>query len=1044
MSSGLGRSHLDMNRFILILVLLASANAVRSAEFKFPNQTFTVPDGFEVELVAGPPLVDRPVTIDFDDEGRLYVTDSSGSNDKVDKQLQEKPHRIVRLEDTDGDGTFDKSKVFADKMMFPEGCLWYDGSLYVAAPPSIWKLTDTDGDGAVDQRQEWFQGKTLTGCANDLHGPSLGPDGWIYWCKGAFAQQTYPRPGKPPFTTKAAHIFRSRPDGSGIEPVLTGGMDNPVSVAFTAGGERILTGTFFVHPGGGHRDGLIHAIYGGVYGKDHDVIYDHKQTGGLMPIMTHHGPSASCFVARYEADGFGKEYRDNLFACLFNLHKVVRHVLIADGATFKTRDEDFLVSDNPDFHPTSLLEDADGSLLVVDTGGWYKICCPTSQLWKPDVLGAIYRVRRTGAPKRNDPRGAKIAWATASSANLAALLADDRPFVRNRAIRQLAKQGAAAVPDLAGAFSHSNSSLGRLNAIWALTRIEGPEARRAVHAGLSAHEPEVVTASLHSISAWRDHSAPASKLIQLLGSSSPALQRVAAEAIGRLGLTEAVPQLLSAAGKAGVDRVLEHSLIFALIEIGDRPGTVKGLDSSSSGTHRAALIALDQMDDGELKPETVTPLLAAADPALKQTASWIVSHHPEWASALAHFFKERLKTASLPQDERAELERQLGQFARDAAIQALLVETARASGNPLQARLSALRAMGRANLKEVPSSWTECLIQLLASHDNALIAAAVSTARSVSGAGEASRGLNAALATVGHNKGQPSDVRLEAFAAMRGALASLDSETFDFLRANLDPSKPVLLRSTAAGILAKAKLTTDQLAALADSLKAAGPMEVPKLLEAFEKSSDARIGHRLVAALKTSAGLAALRPDTLRARLTNFPEQVQEESKALLAMINTDAAQEKEHLDELLPFLKEGDVRRGQAVFNSQKAACATCHAIGYLGGNIGPDLTRIGQIRTERDLLEAVLYPSASFVRSYEPVRVTTKSGEDYNGVVRRDAPEELVLGTGPGTETRITRADIADMQPGTTSVMPGGLEQVLSRQELLDVVAFLRATRW
>ena len=99
--------------------------------------------------------------------------------------------------------------------MFPEGTMWLDGSLYVSAPPSIWKLTDTDGDGVADKRVEWFQGKTLTGCANDLHGPYLGPDGWIYWCKGAFAQQTYERPGKKPFVTRAAHIFRCRPDGTG-------------------------------------------------------------------------------------------------------------------------------------------------------------------------------------------------------------------------------------------------------------------------------------------------------------------------------------------------------------------------------------------------------------------------------------------------------------------------------------------------------------------------------------------------------------------------------------------------------------------------------------------------------------------------------------------------------------------------------------------------------------------------------------------------------------------------------------------------------------
>ena len=103
----------------------------------------SVPEGFSIELIAGPPLVDRPITAALDDKGRLYVGDSSGSNVKMDQQLEEKTHRIMRLVDTDDDGFFDESTVFADRMMFPEGTLFYKGSLYVAAPPSIWKLTDS-------------------------------------------------------------------------------------------------------------------------------------------------------------------------------------------------------------------------------------------------------------------------------------------------------------------------------------------------------------------------------------------------------------------------------------------------------------------------------------------------------------------------------------------------------------------------------------------------------------------------------------------------------------------------------------------------------------------------------------------------------------------------------------------------------------------------------------------------------------------------------------------------------------------------------------
>src|SRR3954451_9879834 len=287
----------------LVIVVLAAPRSEPQPQTSAPS--LSVPPGFVVERVAGPPLVNRPIVADFDDEGRLYVADSSGSNDKVDKQLEDRPHRIVRLEDTDGDGRFGKSVVFADRMMFPEGTMWLDGSLYVAAPPSIWKLTDTGDDGGADQRGEGFDGKTLTGCANALHGPYAGPDGMIYWTKGAFAKQTYTLPNGKEFTTRASHIFRATPDGRNIEPVMIGGMDNPVEVAFTPGGERIFTTTFLQNPANGKRDGLIHAIYGGVYGKVHAVIDDHPRTGpDLMPVLAPLGPAAPSGLTRYESTAF--------------------------------------------------------------------------------------------------------------------------------------------------------------------------------------------------------------------------------------------------------------------------------------------------------------------------------------------------------------------------------------------------------------------------------------------------------------------------------------------------------------------------------------------------------------------------------------------------------------------------------------------------------------------------------------------------------------------------------------------------------------------
>src|SRR5690606_28891701 len=112
-------------------------------------------------------------------------------------------------------------------------------------------------------------------------------------------------------------------------------------------------------------------------------------------------------------------------------------------------DRDFLTSDDPDFHPTDVLQDADGSLLVVDTGGWFRIGCPTSQVAKPDIKGAIYRIRRTDAPPEHDPWGAELEWSHASPGELAGRLSDARPAVRDRAVAALAKRREEAIPALA-------------------------------------------------------------------------------------------------------------------------------------------------------------------------------------------------------------------------------------------------------------------------------------------------------------------------------------------------------------------------------------------------------------------------------------------------------------------------------------------------------------------------------------------------------------------------------------------------------------------
>ena len=902
------------NTFLVsaILVVLAATLLIisyRSGEDGV-SSTLTVAEGFTVERVAGPPLVDRPITADFDDLGRLYVADSSGSNDKVERQLEEKPHRIVRLEDSDGDGRFDRSTVFADRMMFPEGTLWYDGSLYVAAPPHIWKLTDTDDDGVADRREEWFDGKTLTGCANDLHGPYLGNDGWIYWCKGAFAEQTYPRPGKAPLVTRAAHIFRRRPQGGPVEAVMTGGMDNPVDVDFTPEGERILSATFLEHPQLGRRDALVHAIYGGVYGKEHEVLRGHKRTGALLPELTHLGPAAPCGLTRYRSRVFGDEFENNFFACLFNMRKVTRHVLVAKGSSFRSQDSDFLVSTSPDFHPTDVLEDADGSLIVIDTGGWYKLCCPTSQLAKPDVLGAIYRIRKKGphdTPEMRDPRGLQIDWSTMQPEGLAGRLDDARPAVRKRALHALAQAGDRAIPALENLLKGSPSTDSRLRAVWGLTRIEGEAARTAVRLALSDTDTSVRHAAVNSSGLLRDAEST-SLLIRLLEEDTPPVQRASAEALGRIGAAPAVSALLAAASNPA-DRILEHSLVYALIEIDDPAATARGLEATSPGTRRAALVALDQMDQGALKPEMILPYLTSSDLSLEQTAFWIAGNHPEWGGSLARFFERRLTQqtdGSLDSSAREELVSRLASFSSNGEIQQLLARLAAADSSG-QLRQSALGAMVASGVKMMPAPWSSALVRCLDSGDPVLTAATVETARALPPP-DNPEALQAALLGVVRDRGQAPAVRIGARVALPVGPGEMDPELYALVLDGITIDRPPALRTIAASAIERAALGKDQLTSLCDLVArdVVGPMELPRVLMAFSNSREEKLGLALMSALERSRSRSALRAEVLDPALERFPEAVRERGRAILAALDRDPEQQARKLEELMATLQGG------------------------------------------------------------------------------------------------------------------------------------------
>lgn len=1028
---------------------LTPAPPAANYQVRVNGHTFTLPVGFTIEIAARADVVPRPIAAAFDEKGRLYVTDSSGSNEKVQDQLAKKPHRVLRLEDRNGDGKYETSTVFVPNVMLPQGAMWRDGSLYVAAPPHILKFTDTNDDGRADKEEVWFDGKTLTGCANDLHGPYPGPDGWVYWCKGAFAKQEYTlRVGdeKRTFTTRASHVFRARPDGTDIQPVMTGGMDNPVDLVFTPSGDRIFSCTFLQHPRDGKRDGLIHPVPGALYGKPHDVLDGHVRTHPeLMPPLTHLGPAAPCGLHRYESDQFGPAYENNLFCCQFNLRKVSRHVLVPSGSTYTTTDSDFLVSDNHDFHPTDVIEDADGSLLVIDTGGWYKLCCPTSQLVKPDVTGAIYRVRRTGAHKVDDPRGLKIDWAKLDNGALGRLLHDPRPAVAERVMAEAETRG-RETPVAAAAFTTTGTRAGRLRAAWLAGR-EGRSGAQRFLAGLAdSPDEDVRVIALHMLGA--DHVEGGYGLgvaAARLGDPSPRVRRAAAECLTFHGKRSVeAERVFAALAVESNDRPLDHALTLLLIEGVERDEAVKGLTHSSPRVRRAVLTALDQAPGGKLDPAAVVRELDRQDAALAETAWWIAGRHPEWGDRLAGHFRERLAVIEklTPAEQDTLVGRGVpflkGEPVRKAFGDAL-AKTATSTGQrPI------LRGMARAGLKTFPPEWEEGLRPALSSADPEVVRDAAAVLRAAPPADEVAGRILEHVVTHRDRFRVPTPPEIHMvlraatpFGARLSAAHALD--TIDHLHRD----RPGPVRAAAADLLTRQPLDPAALIALAGKLTTVPPAEVGRVLPAFDRSTDAKAGLALVAALSDPAVRPVIRAEQVKPMLDKYPPPVRAAADRLYALLAEARRDEITRLETLLKELPAGDVRRGQAVFNGAKGQCAACHKIGYVGGLVGPDLTRVGGTRTERDLLEAIVFPSASFVRSYEPVRVTTADGRVINGLLTKDAADEVVVVVAADRTERIPRADVEAVVPGTVSVMPAGLDQQLTRQDLADLVAFLRACR-
>lgn len=920
--------------------LWAGAASATAATAVRPAAKAELPEDLELVIAAAPPLVRYPMMGCFDDRGRLFISDSAGLNLRPKDLEVQLPARVVMLEDTDHDGIFDKSTVYADKMTFPQGACWLNGSLYVASPPGIWKFTDTNGDGVADQREMIVNGFEYDGNAADVHGPFLHPtNGRIYWCHGRKGHKVVQKDGTLVHEGKASGIWSCRPDGSDVQWHSLGCMDNPVEIDFTPEGQIVgVVNLYYNQPRG---DTLVHWLYGGVYERPDllNVIADLPRTRESMPIVHNFGHVAVSGFTRYRSGGLNPAWKDNLFVTFFNTQKLVRVTMTPVGATYRATEHEFLKLQDPDAHFTDVIEDpSDGSLLVLNTGGWFRIGCPSSIAEKPDFRGAIYRVR----PKNRPAADARLASPPTAAAE------GDTPFARLRALEALA----------------------------VAKTIDAP--RR-----------------------------------------------------------EALRQILS----GPLEPTLEHAAMFAAMAT--RAFDLSALrQATAPSLVRRLLVILERTTTDAPTQEEILKISKAhidnADPDLARTAVIVTSRHPRAVELCYENLSLRLAASEVSPGTLNLITAVVGSDLAKPAAQKLI--TAMLGHPSLVLRKTAWKILAEQSGNVSHADWLAPLERSLAAAtggagggDLALVIDAVAKVQS--------KQFDSALQSLVNDAARPLPIRMRALAAISRSAGPLSADSFALL---MDVSKngtSTAARLDAARFLTRSRLSKEQFAAVAPLLATAGPMEIAEFLKSGRRL-EVPMAQLWAESFVRSPVLGSVAESAIRGAFSNLSPETYERILGPAARAAS-AVQDgkKRKLEVLAAAAEKGRTAEGKGVFAT--SSCVACHKAGDLGRPVGPDLSRIGQIRKSRDLLESILFPNATIARDFETHVIETGDGETFTGAVRRDSPDGLVLVDLSGEEKKIPHARIVGHTTLATSLMPDGLEQAFSDQQLLDLTAWLVSLR-